>query len=168
MTITNDDLCQFTRAIWESTLGLIVLPVPEPGVPERPAGMVTGRVQILGTWPATVLVECSGKLAKQVARAMFGLDAREPSAEEVLDALAEITNVTAGNLKSLLGWECELSTPQAREGGLEAALGGPEAVISSQAFRCQGEPLVVAFLESQADSQGGLATRGAAEGFNAV
>jgi chemotaxis protein CheX len=168
MPITNDDLCQLTRAIWESTLDLIVLPVSEPGFPERPAGMVTGRVQIVGTWLVTVLVECSEKLAKQAARAMFGLDAKEPTAEEVLDALAEITNVTGGNLKSLMSGECELSTPQVKECGLDPPFGPPNTVISSQAFRCQGEPLVVTLLEGQADSRADLATRGTAEGFDAI
>jgi len=168
MTINSDDLCQLTRAIWESTLDLRVLPVPEPGFPKRPAHMVSGRVQIVGTWLATVLVECSEKLAKQVARAMFGLNEEEPTAEEVLDALAEITNVTAGNLKSLLSGECELSTPQVSECGLDTPFGAPNTVISSQAFRCQGEPLVVTLFESQADSRGNLATGGTREGFDAI
>src|SRR5208337_4490302 len=111
MTITNDDLCQFTRAIWDSTLGLEVRPIPGPGLPELRAGMVTGRVQIIGAWLGTVLLECSEKLAKTVARIMFGLDSQEPTPEEVRDALAEMTNMAAGNFKPLAGGHCHLSLP---------------------------------------------------------
>jgi len=147
MTITTDDLCQLTRAIWESTLDLAVLPLPEPSLPERPAGMVTGRVQIIGTWRGTVLLECSEKLAKQVARAMFGLDAKEPTAEEVHDALAEITNVTAGNLKSMVCGQCRLSSPQVKECGLDPPREPHNNVISRQAFSCRGELLIVTLLD---------------------
>lgn len=95
MTITYIDLCQLTRAIWESTLGLEVQPIPGAGLSEQQAGIVTGRVQITGAWLGAVLLECSEELAKKVAHAMFGLDSNEPTPEEVRDALAEITNVTA-------------------------------------------------------------------------
>lgn len=147
MTITTDDLCQVTRAIWESTLDLAVLPIAEPSRPERSAGMVTVSIQIVGTWLGTVLLECSEKLAKQVARAMFGLDGEEPTDEEVRDALAEITNVTAGNLKSLLCGQCQLSAPEVKECGLDPPLRPHYIVISRQAFRCQGELLVVTLIE---------------------
>jgi len=147
MTITSDDLCRLTRAIWESTLDLVVLPIPEPSRPERRASMVTGSIQIVGTWLGTVLLECSEKLAKQVARAMFGLDGEEPTAEEVRDALAEITNVTAGNLKSLLSGQCQMSTPEVKECGLDGPLRPDKIVITRQAFSCQGELLFVTLLE---------------------
>jgi CheY-specific phosphatase CheX len=147
MTIIHIDLCQLTCGIWESTLGLEVRPIPEPGLSAPQAGTVTGRVQITGAWLGTVLLECSEKLAKMVARIMFGLDSEEPTPEEVRDALAEITNVTAGNLKSMVCGQCRLSAPQVEECGLDPPLGAPNNVISRQAFSCQGERLVVTLLE---------------------
>jgi hypothetical protein len=154
MTITQNDLWQLIRAVWESTLGLEVRPIPEPSLSEPEAGIVTGRVQITGAWLGTVLLECPEELAKKVARLMFGLDSEEPTREEVRDALAEITNITAGNFKSLVGGHCRLSMPQVSERGLEAPPAAGDAVLSRQAFDCQGEQFVVKIFEGQANVRG--------------
>jgi CheY-specific phosphatase CheX len=153
MTITHIDLCQLTRAIWESTLGLEVRPIPGPGLSKQQAGIVTGRVQITGAWLGTVLLQCSEELAKKVAHVMFGLDSEEPTSEEVRDALAEITNVTAGNFKSLVCGHCHLSMPQVTDHVHDQPAARKDVVISRQAFGCQGELFVVTILEGQADSR---------------
>lgn len=153
MTIIHIDLSQLTRAIWESTLGLEVRPIPGPGLSEQEAGIVTGRVQITGAWLGAVLLECSEELAKKVARAMFGLDSEEPTSEEVRDALAEITNVTAGNFKSLVCGHCHLSMPQVTHGVLDPPIAPNNVVISRQAFACQGKCFVVTILAGQVDSR---------------
>jgi chemotaxis protein CheX len=151
MTITQNDLCQLTGAIWESTLGLAVQPIPGPDHSEQEVGIVTARVQVTGAWRGAVLLECSEELAKKVARTMFGLDSEEPTREQVRDALAEITNVTAGNFKSLACGRCHLSTPQVTDRVLEQPTAPEGVVIARQAFACQGERFVVAILEGQAN-----------------
>ena len=121
---------------------------PTPGLSpgEERACTLIGRVQIVGNRQRSVSLECTEELAGKVARAMFGLDSQKPTPDEIRDALAEITNVTAGNLKSLGCAHCQLSTPQVAE-----RQGFPEttqsSVLSCQAFICQGEPFVVKLLE---------------------
>ena len=151
MIITQDDLCQLTYAIWESTLSLAVQPVPRADLPKREAGIVTGRVQITGAWQGAVVLQCSRELAKKVARAMFGHDSAEPSSEEVRDALAEITNVTAGNLKSLASGPCHLAMPEVTDHALDPPMASEEVVVSSQGFACQGELFLLTILEGQAN-----------------
>jgi hypothetical protein len=151
MNITQDDICQLTCGIWESTLGLEVRPIAGLGLPEGEAGALVGRVQITGPWLGAVLLECSGELAKKVAGVMFGLDSEEPTPEQVRDALAEITNVTAGNFKSLVCGHCHLSMPQVTERVLEPPVAPGEVVMSRQAFDCQGEQFVVKIFEGQAN-----------------
>jgi len=147
MTITSDNLCQFTRAIWESTLGLEVQPIPRLSPAEERACTLIGKVQIIGVRRRALCLECTEELAGKIARTMFGLDSQNPTPDEIRDALAEITNVTAGNLKSLECAHCQLSTPQVAERGQDSP-GTPEsAVLSRQAFVCQGEPFVVKLLE---------------------
>ena len=147
MSITNDDVCLFTRAIWESTLGLQVQPMPASTPLDVSGRSFVGKAQISGAYQGTVLLECSEKLAKLVARAMFGLDSEEPTSEELRDALAEITNVTAGNLKSLVLGECHLSAPEVAEGGPAAPIAPDQAVVCRQVFACQNEPFVVTLLD---------------------
>ena len=153
MTITQNDLHQLTRAIWESTLGLEVRPIAESSFSEQGARLVVGRVQITGAWLGTVLLECSEELAKDVARIMFDLDSQQPTPEEVRDALAEITNITAGNFKSLVGRHCHLSMPQVTDGVNDQPAAPKDAVISRQAFDCQGARFAVTILEGQANSR---------------
>ena len=162
MTITQNDLCQLTRAIWESTLGLGVRPIPGAGLSEQEAGMVTGSVQIIGAWLGTVLLQCSEKLAKKVARIMFGLDSEEPTPEEVRDALAEITNVTAGNLKSLMCGQCRLSTPQVTERVLDPPIAPNDFMICRQAFVCESDLFVVTLLQQDVENPFSLSFRGTA------
>jgi hypothetical protein len=101
------------------------------------------------------MLQCSKELAKKVARAMFGLDSEEPTADEVRDALAEITHVTAGNLKSLVCGRCHLSMPQVSERVPEPPRAAEETVMSCQVFDCQGELFVVTILEGPANPQSG-------------
>jgi hypothetical protein len=153
MTITQNNICQLTCAIWESTLGLAVRPIPGLGRSEQEGGIVTARVPITGAWRGAVLLECSQELAKKVARAMFGLDSEEPTSEQVGDALAEITSVTAGNFKSLVCGHCHLSMPQVTDRAPDLPTVPEEDVIVRQAFNCQGEVFVVTILEGQANSR---------------
>ena len=148
MTITSDDLCQFTRAIWQSTLGLEVQPIPGLSSAEEKACTLVVKVQITGGWHRVVCLECTEELAGKVARAMFGLDSQKPTSDEIRDALAEITNVTAGNLKSLGSAHCQLSTPQVAERAQDPPRVPGSSVLSRQAFICQGEPFVVKLLDS--------------------
>ena len=115
--------------------------------PEQEACTVIGKVQITGAWRGTVLLECSEKLAKKAARIMFGLDSGQPTPEDTRDALAEITNVTAGNFKSLVGGQCHLSMPQVTDHVLGQPIEPQNAVISRQAFDCEGELFLVTVLE---------------------
>jgi len=147
MTTTSDDLCQYTRAIWESTLGLEVRPIAGPSPPEQEACTLVGKVQITGAWLGTVFLECPEKLAKMVTRIMFGLDSEEPTPEEVRDALAEMTNMTAGNFKSLVCGHCHLSALQVSEGVPDRVIVPKNPPVFRQAFICQGEPFIVTLLE---------------------
>jgi chemotaxis protein CheY-P-specific phosphatase CheC len=153
MMITQNDLRQLTGAIWESTLGLEVQPIPGPDLSGQEASTLIGRVQITGAWLGTVLLECSRELARKVARAMFGLDAEDPTGDQIRDALGEITNMTAGNLKSLVGGHCHLSIPQVTERVVEPPAALEDAVLTRQAFDCQGELLVVTILAGEATSR---------------
>jgi hypothetical protein len=159
---TRDDFYRFICTIWESTLGLNIRPIPWPGRSEQEACTLIGKVQITGAWLGTVLLECSEKLAKKAARIMFGLDSEELTSEEVRDALAEITNVTAGNFKSLVYGHCCLSIPQVTDRGLERRIEPSIAVNSRQAFDCEGELLLVTVLSQDVENPFGLSFRNAA------
>jgi CheY-specific phosphatase CheX len=161
--ITQNDLCQLTPSIWESTLGLEVRPLPEADLSDREAGTLLGRVQISGARRGTVLLECSRELARKVAGIMFGLGSEEPTNEQVRDALAEMVNITAGNLKSLACGHCHLSLPEVSERDVAAGSAPGEEEVSRQAFECQSERFLVALFVGEADPAGAPEQPGCAD-----
>ena len=92
-------------------------------------------------------VECSGGLARRVASTMFATDACELSADQVSDALGELTNIIGGNIKALLPEPSQLSMPAVTEGTdyLFTIPGSrPAAQLS---FTCEGKPFQITVLE---------------------
>src|SRR4029450_7757910 len=84
---------------------------------------LSASVQISGGWEGTVLVSCPEALAQRVAGVMF--DTESASDDEIRDALGEVANMTAGNVKALVESYCRLSLPMgAGGGGAAAALPG--------------------------------------------
>jgi len=130
-------------------MGLPVLPwlLETPRI-ERTAGALAGWIAIDGAWRGSVTLSCPQGLAQLVARVIFGLDeegVREPTVAQMGDALAELTNMTGGNLKALLPEPCVLSLPRITTP--EEASRRPGAMIAEATFECSGEPFVVRVYE---------------------
>jgi chemotaxis protein CheX len=89
---------------------------PGEGVARDPgAHTMVGCVQITGTWSGAVLVQCSPAFAAKAARIIFASD-DAPSDEDERDALGELSNMIAGNLKALLPSPSFLALPTISEG----------------------------------------------------
>jgi hypothetical protein len=69
-------------------------------------------VRIEGPFRGQVLVHATPGLTLLVARRMFGHDPATPFAAESQEALREITNILAGNIKPLLGKRTQLFLPE--------------------------------------------------------
>ncbi|MEO5798033.1 MAG: chemotaxis protein CheX [Gemmatimonadales bacterium] len=112
MSLGLHELQQITLDVWETFLGVR----PEE-VAQRPlgAGTLAVRVRITGAWDGTVLLRMSPALARRVGEEMFAKPAEVLSDEELRDAVGEIGNMVAGNLKGLLAEEARLSLPSVAE-----------------------------------------------------
>ena len=106
MKITGDQLSQITSEVCESMLALSLSPTS--GEEEYTPALVAS-VNITGAWNAVVEVAVCNSSANTIAETMFACD--EPSDEEVIDAVGEIANMIGGNIKGLVGTDCNLSIP---------------------------------------------------------
>jgi CheY-specific phosphatase CheX len=79
--------------------------VHEPG-----ADVVRSRVRLRGPFNGVIAVKCTGPLARTLARRMFVSGDAPVSDEEAQDAVHELANMIAGNLKASLG-EAQMSLP---------------------------------------------------------
>ena len=144
MEFSTEALGQIVTDIWTSMLGF---PVEARGEPAAVNGSrhLSASVQISGGWEGTVLVSCPDSLAQRVAGVMF--DTPGASDDEIRDALGEIANMTAGNVKALVESYCRLSLPMVAE-GRELAISIPGSKVVAQAnFDCGVDPLTVEVFE---------------------
>src|SRR5712691_9554787 len=111
MQVVDSDICQVVEGIWSSVLGLEVRRGDEPAKRNGKHGFLTACVQITGLWEGAVTLDCSAALARRTAAIMFGVSPEDASLDEIHDALGELTNMTGGNIKTLLPGPCQLSLP---------------------------------------------------------
>jgi chemotaxis protein CheX len=146
MEFSKQDLGQIVTDIWSSMLGFPVQARSEP-VEVNGTRHLSASVQISGGWDGTVLVSCAEGLARKVAASMFDSDEGVTSDDEIRDALGEVANMTAGNVKALVESYCRLSLPMVAE-GRELAISIPGSrVIAEASFDCADAPLTVEVYE---------------------
>jgi chemotaxis protein CheY-P-specific phosphatase CheC len=144
MQLGDEELCELTETVFESCVGMVLSRIDDVVVPD-PA--IFGYVHITGGWEGSVVVQCEDELARRLAAAMFGSEPGVVTPEEVSDAIGEIANVTAGNVKSRLGVACQLSMPgHSNVVDIEAAF--PQSqLIRRYTFEAEGMPVVVGILQ---------------------
>jgi chemotaxis protein CheX len=149
MEFSSEDLGQIVNDIWTSMLGF---PVQARSAPAEMNGTrhLSASVQISGGWDGTVLVSCAEDLARKVAATMFDVDESTTTDDEIRDALGEVANMTAGNVKALVESYCRLSLPMVAE-GRELAISIPGSRVVAQAsFDCDDAPLTIEVYEKAA------------------
>jgi len=152
MNVVDSDLEMVTRTIWET---LFALPLERSGDESRQAGdaTVTSIVHIDGAWQGAVMLRCPMTLAVVLTSAMFQAGA-DPGTDDVRDALGELANMAAGNLKALLPEPCGISLPTVAF-GLDYQMSVVGTVtIATASFTCEGHPLVVMLLHQRSEVSG--------------
>jgi chemotaxis protein CheX len=92
-----------TNEVFQTMLGLEAN-ATEHFVEEPGKGLtmgVIGIIGLVGEWTGTAVVSCSSPLACQIANTLF-MSEYTSVTDEVLDAIAEMTNMIIGNLKNHL------------------------------------------------------------------
>ena len=137
---SDEQLVGITQDVWGAFTGTAIQVADDEGMHD---GGVVGRVAVTGDWQGCVLLACPAQLARTAASAMFDLPAEQLTDEEVADAVGELTNMVAGNVKSMLPGPSRLSMPAVTV-GVSSTGGMPGAVlVNTVSFACEGLPLTV-------------------------
>jgi len=110
MSFKEAELCQFVESTWDSMLQRKA----QRGAPMAPlekGEYLVGCVTITGNWEGAVTVACPMTGARQAAALMFAMEPDAVSLNEVQDALGELANMLAGQVKTLFPEPCKLSLP---------------------------------------------------------
>lgn len=114
VTAYRENAVQVVDMVFRTMLGLKAEPYPMPWV--RPADMVTAAVYFAGTWHGAVLLECTPLQARTFTYLLMSIEPPATVDDDVRDALGELANMLAGNLKSVLPPGGMLSMPSVIEG----------------------------------------------------
>jgi len=146
MQFIEKEICEYTETIWSSILSLKAIPNSNEHESSENDFALAGCVHITGAWEGTVTIDFPMSLAKQVASIMFNLSGENVEDELIQDALGELTNMTGGNIKSLLPEPCYLSLPAVAFTDSKMRIPGSERV-TNVTFKCSGENFRVSLLK---------------------
>lgn len=116
MNIASEQLTGVTIDVCQMMLGLDVTPSTDEQA-NNPV-TVAATISISGERNAIIEVATCSAAARSLTSVMFATDADCVLEEEISDAVAEIVNMIGGNIKGMLGGECNLSIPCISNGPL--------------------------------------------------
>ena len=149
MQFLEKEISQLMQAIWEDFLKLGITVNPAGPPPGGEGLNLTSCLHITGAWEGVVALRCSQALSEKIAGTMFGVEPREATEEQIVDAVGELTNITGGNLKALMTPPCRISLPIiTKHSGSPIHVPGGK-LVSEIAFKAEGEDFVVSVLERE-------------------
>ena len=138
----EEEIRQFVTDIWSTFLNMRVSPTETPFKPKGNGNTLAGCVQITGEWQGSVTLYAPKEIGKKVAATMYGLDESEVDNKQIQDVIGEITNVLAGNIKSILPAPCSISLPCVAITDFNLHHPGSE-MLTAVNFDCEGLPFLV-------------------------
>ena len=159
-------ICAATEEVFATMLGAEIM--VDAGARSDPESGLMALVGLTGNWSGAGTLSCSPALGNRAASTMFMSDpAADPTAinDEVLDAVAELTNMVIGNIKNSLEHHLgpmAISIPSVIYGRNFHFRSLTGKVIANVAFRWNSEPLEVkVVLAPSSDQEGTTRLRGA-------
>jgi len=134
--VAKSSLEEIVRGVFLTVLECECEPAAET---EFKAG-VRSVVGISGAWTGEIAIELPRTLASLAATRMFGVDEKDVSDADVLDAVGELSNQVAGSVKSVLPPPCVLGLP--RPASVAAGTSVPVGA-SRYSFRVDGKTFSV-------------------------
>jgi chemotaxis protein CheX len=144
----EDEVFKLAQVLWETMLGLTIERSDDRSLPEQGGGLCA-CVQIVGSWEGSVLLRCDSALARHLAASALKEDPQQLTAADVQDALGELANILAGNIKMLLPRPSRLSLPVVVDGAsYELSAPGTHPILE-MAFLSEGQPVEVRILRRE-------------------
>ena len=104
-----------TQEVFSTMLGIKVWQV-ERAPDGNQAHTVVGAIHYAGPWKGVLLLECQPLQARAFTAKLIGISPPGSVDDDVRDAIGEIANMIAGNLKTILPPAIVLSAPAVVEG----------------------------------------------------
>jgi chemotaxis protein CheX len=146
METLQDVLAPTVIDIWSSILALDAVELPAETTPDTSPAVVS-TVHLAGATSGAVVINCAEPLARLVAATMFNVALDEVTAADIHDAVGELTNIAAGNLKAALPNPYLLSLPTVVEGQDFRTHLPNGRLVAQTAFSCGDHRFAVSVFE---------------------
>ncbi len=114
-SISSDDVVEVAENVFS-----MMLSFPAQSVAAVPSALgsfeVAGMVHITGAWSGTVMLLCDEGFARRAASVMLDVPEEQSTLADIHDAVAELSNIIGGGIKSLLPSPSALSLPTVTQG----------------------------------------------------
>ncbi len=110
---------------------------------------VTGCIQISGTWQGAVLLQTTDGFSRNAASKMLCIDDPDLCNADIQDAMAELTNMIGGNIKSQVPGPSYLSLPTVTIGERFDFLLAHSHPISDVTIEVNDQPLRILLCERE-------------------
>jgi len=140
------EINQFVEDIWSTFVNMPVTSTDKPFQTKGEGNTLAGCIQITGEWQGSVVLYIPHDLGKKIAATMFSLNESDVDDQQVKDITGEITNIIAGNIKSILPPPCTISLPSVAVTDDNLHHPGSE-ILTSVTFDCEGMQFLVVMLQ---------------------
>ncbi len=146
MLPTTEDICSIAQNVLDTMVNVQSALDAELSCDEF-SGNVTGCIQITGAWQGAVILRTTDGFARNAAARMLCLKDEDVTAADMQDAMAEITNMIGGNIKSQVPGPSFLSLPSVTTGNFDFRLVKIHTV-NDLTLEVEQEPLRIMLCES--------------------
>lgn len=145
--IVNESmLAEIVESVWQTVLELPiqaeVSPESEPVTPD-----LSVCVHIAGAWHGAVLFWPTDRFARRAAAILFAIPEESVEFSDIQDGMAELANMVAGNVKSVLPGPSALSLPTVTRGPEHEVFVRRTRLAAQLHFTSAGESLSIRLLE---------------------
>lgn len=146
--VTEATLVEVIESVWSAVLGLPIVLRSDPQFTQNARGLAV-CVHVVGAWNGTVMYLPTESFARRAASLMLDQPPETVTVDDIHDAAAELCNIVAGSVKSVLPGPASLSLPTVAEGAdYEVRVRGSRPLLRLN-FRCEGENVQVLVLEAK-------------------
>jgi len=138
----KEEISQFVTDIWSTFLNAKASPTDKPFKPIGKENTLAGCVQITGDWQGSVTLYAPKEIGRKVAATMYSLGEADVEDQQIQDVVGEITNILAGNIKSILPATCSISLPCVAVTDFDLHHPGSE-MLTAVNFECEGLAFLV-------------------------
>jgi len=110
----QEDVSRIAADVFQTMLSLEIW--PDSSAADLSVEVVTAAVYFAGDWKGAVLIECTTSQAFEFTARLFSSAPPRHMNDDVRDAIGELANMVAGNLKSVLPGGVGISMPSVVEG----------------------------------------------------